>query len=55
MCATRFPSPMSAACQNCRSLTKPVGANLAVCGRCDRLQVIPQEPVERPWLSTRRL
>lgn len=55
MCATRFRFTMSAACQNCRSLTKPVGANLAVGGRCDRLQVIPQEPVERSGRSNRRL
>jgi hypothetical protein len=31
-----------------------MGANLAVCGRCDRLQVVPQGAAERPWLANRR-
>jgi hypothetical protein len=44
---------MSALCPQCRSLTKPVGANLAVCGRCDRLQVVPQGAADRAWLSSR--
>jgi hypothetical protein len=40
-------------CQHCRTLTKPVAANLAVCGRCDRIQVVPLEATERPWLAGR--
>jgi hypothetical protein len=39
-------------CPHCRSLTMLVGANLAVCGRCDRLQVVPPGP-ERAWLVGR--
>ncbi|MEA3203647.1 MAG: hypothetical protein QOI63_1326 [Thermoplasmata archaeon] len=35
-------------------MTQPVGANLAVCGRCDRIQVVPQGAAERAWLATRR-
>jgi hypothetical protein len=44
---------MAAACPQCRTLTMPVGANLAVCGRCDRIQVVPLGAVKRPWLAGR--